>query len=88
MARRTAALSTSSAAPSTHTGCASPISSGSSVTGVSLSSDRITTLGDLVEDIFYITDADDRPINDPATIANLREQTMSALEERIEQLAS
>ncbi|MEL0063662.1 MAG: [protein-PII] uridylyltransferase [Gammaproteobacteria bacterium] len=56
--------------------------------GISLVSARITTLGDLVEDIFYITDADNQPINDPATIANLREQTVSALEERIEQLAS
>ncbi|HVC36962.1 MAG TPA: [protein-PII] uridylyltransferase, partial [Gammaproteobacteria bacterium] len=43
--------------------------------GIRLQNAKITTVGERAEDVFFITDAGDRPINDPA----VREQLCAAL---------
>jgi [protein-PII] uridylyltransferase len=40
--------------------------------GITLHNAKITTLGENVEDVFFITDSRDRPLRDPAVIASLQ----------------
>jgi len=42
---------------------------------------RITTLGERVEDVFFITDADQRPIDDPAVAQELQQAIREALDQ-------
>ena len=53
--------------------------------GITVHSARITTLGERIEDTFYITEEDDRRIEDPARIQQLSETISTRLDEALEQ---
>ena len=55
---------------------------------ISLVSARITTLGERVEDIFYVTGPDGSPFDSTEQIEQIRERITEALEQRLEELAS
>ncbi|MBF7729697.1 [protein-PII] uridylyltransferase [Pseudomonas sp. N040] len=48
---------------------------------LSLQNAKIATLGERVEDVFFITDAQQRPLTDPAQCARLQQAIISQLEE-------
>jgi [protein-PII] uridylyltransferase len=43
---------------------------------------KIATLGERVEDVFYVTDADGRPLSDPSLCAALQQALIKQLGER------
>ncbi|GJM14198.1 MAG: bifunctional uridylyltransferase/uridylyl-removing enzyme [Pseudohongiella sp.] len=45
---------------------------------------RLTTLGERVEDLFFITDGASKPIDDEGTIARITSELRTALEERLD----
>ena len=49
--------------------------------GVRLQNARISTFGARAEDVFYVTDAGDRPLSDPAQLECLRETLVRYLDE-------
>ena len=49
---------------------------------------RITTLGERVEDIFYVTNNEAEPIVDQSTIKKLETTIREALDQHLEKLAS
>ena len=54
---------------------------------INLNSARITTLGERVEDLFYITDAAGQPITSEKTVLELQAKICSALDQHVEQIA-
>ena len=52
--------------------------------GVRLQSAKVATFGERVEDIFYITDAHDRPVENPLKLECLRYSITTALDSRDE----
>ena len=52
--------------------------------GISLQNAKITTLGERVEDVFFVTDHQGRPLSDPDLCARLRDNLRSALDARAE----
>ncbi len=52
--------------------------------GISLQNAKISTLGERVEDVFFVTDQDGRPLSDPELCARLRDNLRDALDTRIE----
>lgn len=55
--------------------------------GISVISARVTTLGEKVEDVFYITDQNGAPITDPASIEHITDQICKAIDQHVEQAA-
>ena len=55
---------------------------------INLVSARITTLGERVEDVFYVTHADGSLLLDDATMDELRSRICRALDEHVQQIAS
>lgn len=51
---------------------------------ISLHNAKITTLGENVEDVFFITDSDNRPIEDPAFIRQLQDSIRKTLDAEIQ----
>ena len=64
------------------------IGSAFSKLGISIHSARITTLGERVEDIFYVTDSDGQPINDPEILRRVETSIREDLDQHLEKLAS
>ena len=56
--------------------------------GVNLISAKITTLGERVEDVFYISDMDGNPMTDPDKIDTLCASICEALDQHVERIAS
>jgi len=56
--------------------------------GISIHSARITTLGERVEDIFYVTDNHGQPIDDLETVKRLESSICQDLDRHLEKLAS
>jgi [protein-PII] uridylyltransferase len=55
--------------------------------GISVISAKVTTLGEKVEDVFYITDQNEAPITDPASIEHITNQICEAIDHHVEQVA-
>lgn len=55
---------------------------------ISISSARITTLGERVEDIFYVTDSSGQPLTDPDTIGEIEISIRDELDQHLEKMAS
>ena len=55
---------------------------------ISLALARITTLGERVEDLFYITDVEGHPMTDQKTIGELENKICDALDQHVQQIAS
>ena len=51
--------------------------------GISLKDARITTLGERVEDLFFITDSDGKAIHDEAVLEDLQQQIQTELQSRL-----
>ncbi len=56
--------------------------------GINLVSARITTLGERIEDVFYVTDLDGQCIEDAPLGERLRERICEELDDYVEKLAS
>ena len=54
--------------------------------GISLISAKITTLGERVEDVFYITDQNGSPITDPASIEHITNRICGTIDHHVEQV--
>jgi [protein-PII] uridylyltransferase len=54
--------------------------------GISLISAKITTLGERVEDVFYITDQNGSPITDPASIEHITNRICETIDHHVEQV--
>ncbi len=63
-------------------GVLSQIASAMRHCGIRLQNAKVATFGERVEDIFYITDAHDRPIGDPVKLECLRRSITDALAQR------
>ncbi|MDJ0878147.1 MAG: [protein-PII] uridylyltransferase [Halieaceae bacterium] len=50
--------------------------------GIVLQAAKITTLGERVEDVFFVTDADHEPLEDPDLVANIRSAICKELDEQ------
>jgi [protein-PII] uridylyltransferase len=50
---------------------------------ITLHNAKITTLGENVEDVFFISDCDNKPINDPIFVHELQEQIRKQLDAEI-----
>jgi [protein-PII] uridylyltransferase len=55
---------------------------------INLVSARVTTLGERVEDVFYVTDRNDNPVREPAVIEEVRSRICDALDSHIEKIAA
>lgn len=55
---------------------------------ISLASARITTLGERVEDLFYITTSQGEQLTDDAVLAELQTRICNALDQHVEKIAS
>ncbi|NBQ11598.1 MAG: hypothetical protein EBU29_05955 [Gammaproteobacteria bacterium] len=53
--------------------------------GISLQGAKIATLGERIDDVFYITGEDREPITDPATLARLQDTIRQRLDEAFDQ---
>jgi [protein-PII] uridylyltransferase len=51
--------------------------------GIKVQNARITTLGERVEDVFFITDANQQPIEDPSLAASLQQAICDALDTEV-----
>ena len=51
--------------------------------GIRLHNAKITTLGENVEDVFFITDNLDQPLHDPALIDNLQSRIRTRLDAEV-----
>jgi [protein-PII] uridylyltransferase len=50
--------------------------------GIRLQAAKITTLGERVEDVFFITDTDNKPLEDPALVEEIRSTICKELDEQ------
>ena len=48
---------------------------------------KISTLGERVEDVFFITDSQGNPLGDPNFCQDLQEEICRRLDKRVEELA-
>ncbi|TVZ38333.1 UTP--GlnB (protein PII) uridylyltransferase GlnD [Alteromonadaceae bacterium 2753L.S.0a.02] len=53
--------------------------------GINLQNAKISTLGERVEDVFFITDVNNKPLGDPQKCSALQAEICSRLDQRVEQ---